>query len=165
VNNIHRHDGGRRAEKLRDVDRAPDSWIGARLQSDQLLPVRFYDLTRRRGVLDGETRLAFAVLEDAVRTYVKHAHSPPRPYRQVELDEVRAWFDVRRDESPFSFRNICETLGVDPDSLRNRLGTLRPEHLSRRAHRAVGRRYSVFAAAKRTRRSRRGHPASHSAIG
>ena len=30
------------------------------------MPVQFYDLIRRSAFLDGETRLVFAVLEDAI---------------------------------------------------------------------------------------------------
>ena len=164
MNNLHRQDGGHHSAKLRQVNAASGSWFDAKLQSDELLPVQFYDLTRRRSVLDGETRLAFAVLEDALRIYVNHTHRPPSPDRQDELDEVRAWFDVTRDPSPFSFRNICDTIGVDADSLRGRLGTLRPENFSRRTHRTVGRRYSIFSVAKHRRGARRERPSNRSAI-
>ncbi len=37
-------------------------------EPDFMVPVQFYDLIRRSAFLDGETRLVFAVLEDAVRT-------------------------------------------------------------------------------------------------
>jgi hypothetical protein len=38
-----------------------------------VVPVQFYDLIRRSAFLDGETRLVFAVLEDAVRTICDRA--------------------------------------------------------------------------------------------
>ena len=40
-------------------------------EPDFVVPVQFYDLIRRSAFLDGETRLVFAVLEDAVRTYLR----------------------------------------------------------------------------------------------
>jgi len=41
----------------------PDPWLSARFEPDFLVPVQFFDLTRRRSMLDGETRLLFAVLD------------------------------------------------------------------------------------------------------
>src|ERR1700684_2196289 len=69
----------------------PDPWLSARFEPDFLVPVQFFDLTRRRSMLDGETRLVFAVLEDAVRCYVKTVISSRRCDRE-QSDEVHRRF-------------------------------------------------------------------------
>src|ERR1700686_5811704 len=69
----------------------PDPWLSARFEPDFLVPVQFFDLTRRRSMLDGETRLLLAVLEDAVRCYVKTVHSS-RPSDRAQFAEVQRWF-------------------------------------------------------------------------
>jgi len=143
--NIDRLDFTPRNVSLHDVGDGPDAWLGARMEPDILMPSQFNDLARRRKCLEGETRLAFAVLEDAVRTYVKHLHAHPRPWRETEFNEVRAWFESTRVRSPFAFRNICEVLDLDADCLLKRLGTLRPGNLPQKQLRSVGRRHSVRA--------------------
>ena len=64
--------------RLSDACSGPDPWLSARFEPDFLVPVQFFDLTRRRSMLDGETRLVFAVLEDAIRCYVKTVNSARR---------------------------------------------------------------------------------------
>src|ERR1700687_6482638 len=71
----------------------PDPGLSARFEPDFLVPVQFFDLTRRRSMLDGETRLVFAVLEDAVRCYVKTVNSMRRCDRE-QYDEVKRWFNA-----------------------------------------------------------------------
>src|ERR1700676_5676516 len=102
----------------------PDPWFSAHVEPDFLVPVQFFDLTRRRSMLDGETRLVFAVLEDAVRCYVKTVNSSRRCDRE-QYDEVQRWFHAEAGiHSPFSFEYVCDVLGIEPGSLRGRLGML-----------------------------------------
>jgi hypothetical protein len=65
-----------------------------------VVPVQFYDLTRRSAFLDGEPRLVFAVLEDAVRTYLRQRDSRRRADR-VEFAEVERWLEARNGNAPF----------------------------------------------------------------
>jgi hypothetical protein len=142
-------DAGARAQALRDEGEMADAWTGGRLQPDFLLPVQYYELTRRRQYLDGEIRLAFAVLEDAIRTYVRGARPNAREWQVRELEEVRAWFDASSSDAPFSFCNICDALGIDAAFLRKRLDRVRPESLPQKQLRAVGRRHAVYAMKER----------------
>ena len=82
---------------------------GAVFEMGPVVPVQFYDLIRRSAFLDGETRLVFAVLEDAVRTYLRLRDSHRRRER-VEFAEVAGWFEARTGSLPFSFYYICEVL-------------------------------------------------------
>src|SRR5277367_3467323 len=92
-------------------------------ETDFVVPVQFYDLIRRSAFLDGETRLVFAVLEDAVRTYLRLRDSSRRRDR-IEFAEVERWFEVRTGNVPFSFYYICEVLELEAESFRRQLRVL-----------------------------------------
>lgn len=133
------------SNRLIEDSAGPDSWLGLRFEPDFLVPVQFFDLTRRRSMLDGETRLVFAVLEDAVRCYVKTVNSSRRSDLD-QFDEVRRWFHAEPgSRSPFSFDYVCDVLGIDAASLRGRLGLLRASDLPTKQMRSVGRRQVVRA--------------------
>jgi len=139
----------------------PDPWLSARFEPDFLVPVQFFDLTRRRSMLDGETRLVFAVLEDAVRCYVKTVNSPRRCARE-QFDEVYRWFHADAGiHSPFSFEYVCDVLEIEPMAFRTRLGFLSANDLPTKQMRSVGRRQVVRAGRRSSRkRSNGGGPAS-----
>ena len=82
-----------------------------------LLPEQFYDLTRRRRVLEGELRLLFAVLEDAIACYLRKRNSN-RAKELVLSQEAELWIKGASDDGPFSYETICETLGIEPSRLR-----------------------------------------------
>ena len=134
----------------------PDPWLSARFEPDFLVPVQFFDLTRRRAMLDGETRLLFAVLEDAVRCYVKTVNSSRRCDRE-QFDEVHRWFHAEAGvHSPFSFEYVCDVLGIEPTSFRGRLGLLSANDLPTKQMRSVGRRQVVRARRNSRERSHGG---------
>jgi hypothetical protein len=107
-----------------------------------VVPVQFYDLIRRSAFLDGETRLVFAVLEDAVRTYLRQRDSRRRIGR-AEFEEAARWFEARNGNVPFSFEYVCEVLELEPESFRRRLRILQPHALPMKQMRSVGRRQRV----------------------
>ena len=138
----------------------PDPWLSARFEPDFLVPVQFFDLTRRRSMLDGETRLLFAVLEDAVRCYVKTLNSPRRCDRE-QFEEVQHWFNSEAGcRSPFSFEYVCDVLTIEPETLRRRLSFLSVKDLPTKQMRSVGRRQVVRAGRSSRKRSRSGGPGS-----
>jgi hypothetical protein len=139
---------------------SPDPWLSARFEPDLLVPVQFFDLTRRRSLLDGETRLVFAVLEDAVRSYVRTCGSA-RSSDRDEFAEVERWFSAEAgSRSPFSFEYVCDVLGIDPSTLRGRLSSLSIKDLPTKQMRSVGRRQVVRAGRSGRKRRRRGDPAT-----
>jgi hypothetical protein len=111
-------------------------------ETDFVVPVQFYDLIRRSAFLDGETRLVFAVLEDAVRTYLRLRDSCRRRDR-VEFTEVARWFEARTGVIPFSFEYVCEVLELEPGSFRKQLRIVQPHVLPMKQLRSVGRRQRV----------------------
>jgi hypothetical protein len=104
------------------VETGPE--VGARLEAslpghfhgDAVLPTQYYDIVGRRQWQDGEYRLAFAVLADAIATYFKYRHAKGRKSRLL-FEEVRLWMHSYSRNGVFAFRNLCETLGVDPDAM------------------------------------------------
>lgn len=89
-------------------------------QPDVLADHEYRDTFRRKSYLEPEKNLMFAVLEDAVRCYRAYAFakssSSRRLYRAAEK-----WIWKNDWEWSFSFRNICEVLGLDPFCLRRGL--------------------------------------------
>jgi hypothetical protein len=135
---------------------SPDPWLSARFEPDFLVPVQYFDLTRRRSNLDGETRLVFAVLEDAVRCYVKSINSS-RPGDRAQFAEVQRWFHAEPGtHSPFSFEYVCDVLGIEPAALRERLGLMSTDDLPTKQMRSVGRRQVVRSGRASRKRFRRG---------
>ncbi len=106
----------------------PTLEVGARLEAslpanfggDTVLPEQYYDIVGRRRWQDGEYRLAFAVLADAIACYYKYRGARSRRGRLL-FEEVRLWMHSCNRSGIFAFRNLCEMLSVDPDALSNAL--------------------------------------------
>ena len=90
------------------------------LQPDAILPAQFFQSLRSKSQFDGERRLMIAVLEDAVNCFMKQLHATDPKARQLYVDaeewvsnDDRTWF--------FAFDNVCETLDLNPDYVREGL--------------------------------------------
>ncbi len=93
-----------------------------------LLPVQYVDLVRRNHVIEGELKLLLAVLEDAIRCYLRNANAKDGERRR-DFVEVRTWFEgggsaSARHADIFSFENLCAALGIEPRCLLARLRIL-----------------------------------------
>jgi hypothetical protein len=108
--------------------------------SDPMTPDQYYDMVARRGPQDGETRLLFAVLEDAIRCYAIAKNSTTGFHRR---EEVQRWVNTRGDHDIFSFDSICAVFSIQPEMLRNQLNSLRIENFPSRRLRTVGRRTAL----------------------
>jgi len=89
-----------------------------------LLPAQFVELQHRRLNWTPELRLMVAVLDDAIRTYRQCASSSSPGTRRLFCDTVE-WFESPNAHSPFAFESICDALGLDPESIRERLRACR----------------------------------------
>jgi len=87
---------------------------------DTLLPVQYNELIRRRSALEGEQKLMFAVLEDAVECYLKHMNAKSRS-RRLLFCEVQIWINAKNKVGLFSYQTLCESLGIDAKALRTAL--------------------------------------------
>ncbi len=68
----------------------------------------------------GELALMRAVLEDAIDCYMGNARRR-RIHPKILEREAEYWIRIEDWEAPFSFNNVCEALGLDPDCTRERL--------------------------------------------
>jgi hypothetical protein len=100
---------------------SPEETVGVVFQPDTVLPSQFFGFLRQKGFVEGEKRLMAAVLADAVDCYMKQLFNPEPRARQVFRD-AEVW--IFQDEPGpwlFSFRNICDMLGLEPEYIRRGL--------------------------------------------
>jgi hypothetical protein len=87
---------------------------GSRSGSAAVMPEQFQDLWHRHG-LTPESQLQVAILEQAVEDLRR-----PRRNRQSERSyrEALGWMTSDNEGWPFSFVNVCLSLGLDPAAVR-----------------------------------------------
>ena len=110
--------------------------------SHPMTPDQFYDQSSRTHHLDGETRLLFAVLEDAIRCYTLAARSRRRCHQRA-LEEVKEWVNTRGEHDLFSFDSICRIFDIEPELLRRQLNSAPAANLRPRRFTTVGRRITL----------------------
>jgi hypothetical protein len=81
-----------------------------------ILPAQYASIGRRKLPAEGERKLLFAVLEDAIRCYIKNRDRACRD--DAEFLEVAAWLSSDEESGPFSYIRVCEALGINPERLR-----------------------------------------------
>jgi len=94
---------------------------GKLFEPDTLLPTQFYAMFKNSQHREPERKLMVAILEDAVSCLSTDLHRSNLRQRK-QYEEAKAW--VTADEESewiFSFKNICEVLGMDPSYLRRGL--------------------------------------------
>jgi hypothetical protein len=67
----------------------------------------------KKSIREGEERLMFAVLENAVECFQNNVFAR-RPSRKQLFQEAEEWFLDTENEALYSFEKICETLGFHP---------------------------------------------------
>lgn len=86
---------------------------------------------RRKLHWDPEKKLMLAVLEDAIACFQQYVCARDRKGK-VLFKEAEHWFQDTNSDWPFSFANVCETLGFDPDYLRQGLAQWKAARLESR---------------------------------
>ena len=95
--------------------------FGKIFQPDALAEAQYLAVNRRTYHGQPELRLMGAILEDAVATLMTDVRRCSSRRRRDYADALN-WIHGRTDQrSVFSFINICETLAIDPDYLRQGL--------------------------------------------
>jgi hypothetical protein len=89
-------------------------------EPDTLLPSQYFDRVRRNVEHAPERRLMIAVLEVGVNDYLKNAGARD-PHRRALFAEAEQWIEDREATWLYSFENICNVLGIDPDYVRRGL--------------------------------------------
>ena len=86
-------------------------------QPDTLLPEQYLDTFRRKLHLEPEKKLMLAVLEDAIACFQKYVFAREGKGK-ILFQEAEDWVKDTNSDWLFSFANVCETLGFNPDYLR-----------------------------------------------
>lgn len=96
---------------------------------DMLLPAQFFSDHLLVGKASGEMALRWAVFADGLKQYWKLA-ADPSAHTSPEFQEEEGWMLANDTEWPFSFTNLCETFGLNPQSVRNVLVAWKNTHLT-----------------------------------
>ena len=106
-------------DELGPTPRTPES-LAELFTPDIVLPEQFVQGFRQDSYVSGEKALMLAVLEDGIRCFQEHLRNP-RSNPRLLSQEAEAWIRAVDYDWPFSFNNVCETLGIDPEALRGAL--------------------------------------------
>ena len=98
------------------------------LGPDVILPQQFFDGPRRDSDFSPEKALMLAVLEDAIRCFQEYFRTTRARPRMLSRQAER-WIRTRDWNWPFSFNNVCDSLGIDPDCMRDTLLRMKYERL------------------------------------
>ena len=74
----------------------------------------------KKNLREGEERLMLAVLESAVEDFQKYVLAR-KPSGKKLFQHAEEWFLEKDSDELFSFENICETLQLHPDYIRQGL--------------------------------------------
>lgn len=85
------------------------------IEDRPILPAQFFELSSKLNC--GEVKIRYRILRDGIREFRKHAFSTT-PRGVAIFQETRAWILSNESEWPYSFSNLCEVLGVDPEAAR-----------------------------------------------
>jgi hypothetical protein len=94
-----------------------DDFLARILEPDIFLPSQFYGTGGLSRQLEGEKRLMIAILKDAVECLEKYRGARTSTGRS-HYENAIEWVKDTDTEWLFSFTNICDLLGFDPDYMR-----------------------------------------------
>jgi hypothetical protein len=84
---------------------------------DPIVAEAFFGSSIHSGPVSAERELMIAVLSDAIECFWKYRKS--RAALAIRLyQEAKAWLFADNENQPFSFQNICQTLGLEPSYIR-----------------------------------------------
>ncbi len=106
------------------------------LEPDALSSQQFFDRWRGAGRLEPERRLMLAVLQEAVDGFQENVFRHGRKQEELFKD-AEDWFFDDNHEWPFSFINICDACGFDPQYFRGGLLRWKERAISERPKQVV----------------------------
>ena len=89
-------------------------------EPESILPSQFFEGRNKNEALEPIKRLMLAVLTDAVRCY-QVGSDAEKTSRRRAFREAEEWLFRTKSDGPFSFENVCCTLDIAPDYLRDAL--------------------------------------------
>ncbi|MCC6932864.1 MAG: hypothetical protein IT292_06390 [Deltaproteobacteria bacterium] len=93
-----------------------DPFVSSLFQPDVMLPSQFQE-DAERGFTGGERKLMAAILADGVEAYISKSLSA-KVSKSKANNEAMEWIETTDTNYPFSFDNVCFSLGIDANYLR-----------------------------------------------
>jgi hypothetical protein len=115
------------ANILSMVSREPTESDFSELQG--VLPEQFFGDRRGTSEIQPVRRLMIAMLVDAVKCF-ETRFDARQPATCREFAEVRSWIFSDADDGVFSFRAVCDALGVEPALIRKGLARRQEKRLA-----------------------------------
>ena len=97
-----------------------DGRIVSFLEQDTLLSTQYFGNQRSKIPSEPENRLMLAILEDAINCYQDNLLAKRGSAGRL-FTEAEEWILEKNSDWLFSFKNICETLGFNPEYVRQGL--------------------------------------------
>src|SRR5437899_1563447 len=91
--------------------------LGSLFQQDTLSSAQYFETFRRKSLLEPEKRLMLAVLEEAIVSFQKYLLARDCRRRRMS-SEAEVWILEEDNGWLFSFQNLCEVLGFNPQYIR-----------------------------------------------
>jgi hypothetical protein len=123
-------DSASTAAAVQNTTEAAPEPLRIELAPEIILPSQFHGGFRHDASLRPEKRLMLAVLEEAVGDFQRFVAAPGREGQRM-FRNAEDWFASEDTEWPFSFVNICQTLGLDVGYVRAGLGRWRDAQRAR----------------------------------
>jgi hypothetical protein len=103
--------------------------VAALFQPDVLVAPEVFEGLRQRTYQEPDARLMLAILHDAVACFQENIDAQDAKKRNLFL-EAEQWILNQDKDWIFSFENICEILGLDPEYMRGGLLRWKTKRLS-----------------------------------
>jgi hypothetical protein len=115
------HFAGKKEVFMRDgTGPTLEETVASLFQSDTLAHDEYFEVFRRKTYLEPEKKLMLAVFEDAISCFQNYTFAQDKK-RGALFREAEDWILEQNDDLFFSFESTCETLGFNPDYIRQRL--------------------------------------------
>ena len=120
-------------QSLKDMDNVLDfraeEALAALFQPDTVAPAEYFTIYEKKPGLESEKTLMLAVLVDGIWCFQNCVCATDKRRKKWFL-EAEEWLKERGKEWIFSFENISEVLGIDPQYLRQRLMSWKRKRLA-----------------------------------
>ena len=87
------------------------------IRADSIMPAQFYPARPGSASIEPVMRLMAGILIDAVRCFQRNFEARQRERRR-EFRKAQSWIFDDKEDGPFSFRWVCDSLEIDPFGLR-----------------------------------------------
>jgi hypothetical protein len=101
--------------------------VASLFEPDTVASAQYFDNFQRKTPTEPENRLLMAVLDDAIHCFQDNVLAEKGKSKKL-FDDAEEWVLKEGADWIFSFRNVCELLGIDPEYLRAGLMRWKQQH-------------------------------------